>query len=401
MKQQLNISVFGLKITTIDELKRMIESFLPQTCKINWCNISDAHLDVLLISHLFYDLPNIVAIRQNSSLKTLKIAHDPHLQRQVVNDTLYLPAEASALQQWFGSNVLDDIQSSSTQLPTLTQLQQVQAVAVKQSLEAETVKEQTISAQDRAQQLLERVSQQRSTIDNEVIKPIRTRQQPLLPSGQANEPVEAQSIQPLATTIFTHKLQAKNFENLQQQLWQSEEYRQCIITTANDKIALIDKPNHQFWLSRSLDTVQNQYIQLKHADLNDVVRFCHKNQAYDLNFGLWNFVWHNVGSSIPRYTGCYRLKYWPQPLQQDRKDIFKIASYLQYGADLDYVHQQTQISLDIIHRFVFASLVSNMIQSIDVKQADPRFTGEQQTAVVEQPSALRNFFGKLRKKLGL
>lgn len=401
MKQQLNISVFGLKITTIDELKFMIESLLPETCKVNWCNISDAHLDVLLISHLFYDLPNIVAIRQNSSLKTLKIAHDPHLQGQVVNDTLYLPAEASALQQWFGSNVLDDIQSSSTQLPTLAQLQQVQAVAVNQSLEAEILKEQTISAQDRAQQLLERVSQQRSTIDNEAIKPIRTRQQPLLPSGQSPEPVQAPPVQALATTIFTHKLQAKDFEQLQQQLWQSEEYRQCIIATANDKIALIDKPNHQFWLSRSISIVQDQQIQLEHADLNHVVRFCHKNQAYDLNFGLWNFVWHNVSSSIPRYTGCYRLKYWPQPLQQDRKDIFKIASYLQYGADLDYVHQQTQISLDIIHRFVFASLVSNMIQSIDVKQADPRFTGEQSTAVVEQPSALRNFFGKLRKKLGL
>ena len=89
MKKQLNISVFGLKLTTIDELKLIIEGVLPETYSINWSNISDAQLDVLLISHLFYDLPNIVAIRTSPHIKTLKIAHDPHLHGQVIEDTLY------------------------------------------------------------------------------------------------------------------------------------------------------------------------------------------------------------------------------------------------------------------------------------------------------------------------
>ena len=183
-------------------------------------------------------------------------------------------------------------------------------------------------------------------------------------------------------------------------MWQSDEYRQCIITATNDKIALLDKPNHQFWLSSSISNIKHTSFELQHADLNHVVRFCHKNQAYDLHYGLWNFVWQNLEAQVPSYTGYYRLKYWPQPLT-DRKDIFKIAGYLQHGADLDYIHKQTGIASEFIHRFVFTSLVSNMLEVIDEQQADSRFKAEQKHAVVEPPSAIRNFFGKLRKKLGL
>ena len=42
-----------------------------------------------------------------------------------------------------------------------------------------------------------------------------------------------------------------------------------------------------------------------------------------------------------------------------------------------------------------------MLEVIDEQQADSRFKAEQKHAVVEPPSAIRNFFGKLRKKLGL
>ena len=136
MKKQLNISVFGLKLTTIDELKLIIEGVLPETYSINWSNISDAQLDVLLISHLFYDLPNIVAIRTSPHIKTLKIAHDPHLHGQVIEDTLYLPAQSTALQHWFEQYVLEDNNSSEPTLVALAQLQATQSSTISPAIEA-------------------------------------------------------------------------------------------------------------------------------------------------------------------------------------------------------------------------------------------------------------------------
>ena len=409
MKKQLNISVFGLKLTTIDELKLIIEGVLPETYSINWSNISDAQLDVLLISHLFYDLPNIVAIRTSPHIKTLKIAHDPHLHGQVIEDTLYLPAQSTALQHWFEQYVLEDNNSSEPTLVALAQLQATQSSTISPAIEAPiqqqenepTAVVESACPQVKAEQLVQHAAQHTSKIAQATLqRPLKNSQQPLLPSNSPTETVFLKPKSALAEQLFEQKIHYKYFEQLQQQLWQSDEYRQCIITATNDKIALLDKPNHQFWLSRSIGSIKYTSFELQHADLNHVVRFCHKNQAYDLHYGLWNFVWQNLEAQVPSYTGYYRLKYWPQPLT-DRKDIFKIAGYLQHGADLDYIHKQTGIASEFIHRFVFTSLVSNMLEVIDEQQADSRFKAEQKHAVVEPPSAIRNFFGKLRKKLGL
>ncbi len=411
MNKQLNISVFGLKLTTIDELKRIIEGLLPEHYNVNWTNINDASLDILLISHLFYDLPNIVSIRQRPNLKTLKIAHDPLLQGQLVQDTFYLPVESNGIRLWFEQHVLEVTQPSNP-LTTLNNLNsKLQPEPKPQGTQIDNLFKQldiqkTIPALNN-QPIVANTAVNATTISaSQTVKPVKQpsyQEQIKRASQQIIEPRFVRAKSALQGALFYEAIHYKHFENLQHKLWQSTDYRQCILIAGDTKIALIDKPHNQFWLANGLTTVGQSSIHLQHADLNNVVRFCHKNQPYDLQYGLWNFVWQNVGAIVPSYTGYYRLKYWPQPLQhQDQKDIFKIAAYLQHGAHLHYVHEHSGISLEFIYRFIFTGLVSNSIEEINEQQTDPRFKSIQTTNSVAEPtSALRNFFGKLRKKLGL
>ena len=420
MNKQLNISVFGLKLTTIDELKLIIERLLPEKYSVNWTNINDASLDILLISHLFFDLPNIMAIRQRRGLKTLRVAHDPVVQSQVIQDTLYLPVETSAIKYWFEQNVLENHAQDNTTRPITNPF-------TRAAQHTKSITNQQESDQ-RVQDFLNKIQSNtviekdsitnRSTIKTQPpVNQPNTKPTPQLSYQQqiqqANQTLQTpdtsiksafvRAKSPLSEALFYDAIHYKHFENLQAKLWQNQEYRQCILVAGDIKIALIDKPNNQFWLANGLTTVSQSIIHLQHADLNNVVRFCHRNQPYDLQYGLWNFVWQNVGTIVPSYTGYYRLKHWPQPLQQkNQKDILKIAAYLQSGASLEYIHKDSGIALELIYRFVFASLVSDMIEAITEQNADPRFKITQSSETSSAPkSALSQFFGKLRKKLGL
>ena len=421
MNKQLNISVFGLKLTTIDELKRIIERLLPEKYSVNWTNINDAGLDVLLISHLFYDLPNIVSIRQRPSLKTLRIAHDPVLQSQIIQDTFYLPIEENTIREWFEQHIFERSSHTQHAFAALNELTPniEQTHLATDALHNHDKVEDFLTAIQNAQSkqpvvAAASLSDAVSTLRRPYLSVEVDEVQPVLKHSSFQEQIKRASQQvteahfvraksALDGALFYDAIHYKHFENLQHKLWQTADYRQCILVAGDSKIALIDKPNNQFWLANGLTTVGQSSIHLEHADLNNVVRFCHKNQPYDLKYGLWNLVWQNVGAIVPSYTGHYRLKYWPQPLQHnDQKDIFKIAAYLQHGVSLHYIHEHSGISLELIYRFVFTGLVSDCVEAINEQLADPRFRSlHSSEPVSEPPSALRNFFGKLRKKLGL
>ncbi len=396
MKQQLHISVFGLKLTTIDEIKTIIEDVLPEKYVARWTNLNDLNLEVLLINDVFFDLPNIIEIRKNSKLKTLRIATDPQVQGQLVQNTLYLPVQTDMMRDWFDQYVFMQARHPTHQtIPAPTQ------PPVQKTPEPE-------SAQARVQQA--------KNVQIPKIEPLfkpengkdyfRKTTQTLLPSGPVVEEVFQKPESALTRPIFQQLVHYKNFEYLAQQLWHSQHYRQCVMSTGQQKIALINKHTHQFWLANKLPSIDFQQLELQHADLNSVVRFCHKNQPYDLQQGLWNLVWQNLAEIVPSYDAYYRLKYWPQPLKQsDRKEIFKLAAYFQHGAHVQYVHQQTEIPLQFIYRFIFTSVVANCIQEIHEHEADQRFRFNAPTPSTTElnpsQSTLRGFFSKLRKKLGL
>lgn len=396
MKQQLNISVFGLKLTTIDEIKRIIKDLLPEQYQVNWTHLNDSNLQVLLINDVFFDLPNITEIRKNNHLKTLRIATDPQIQGQLLQNILYLPIQRNTLQLWLEQYVFG---SSITTEPTTSNYQTEVKPAETETYFAANLA--TAHVQKTHIPKIEPLAQLENKKDY-----FRKTSKPLLPSGPTIEEVFQKPESPLTNALFKNLLPYQNFEYLAEQLWNSQQYRQCVLSIAQHKIAFINKATNQFWLIQKLPTIEADKIEIQHADLNTVVRFCHKNQAYDLQNGLWDFVWQNLAHQTPSYNAYYRLRYWPQPLNQsDRKDIFKLAAYFQQGAHIQYVHQQTNISLEFIYRFIFTGLVNNSIYEISENEADIRFRSsiqqELQTSEPETKSALRGFFSKLRKKLGL
>ena len=89
--QTVNIAIFGLSLRTLNELKEHIQTAIPSHIQVNWSNIAEPHLDILMINHIFSDSPNIKSLIKNSDIKVLQIANDVDKNSSIENDTLYLP----------------------------------------------------------------------------------------------------------------------------------------------------------------------------------------------------------------------------------------------------------------------------------------------------------------------
>lgn len=89
--QAINIAIFGLSLRTLNELKQQVQTAVPHHVQINWSNIAEPQLDILMINHVFFDSPNIKSLLQNNRINVLKIANDVDKNSAIENDTLFLP----------------------------------------------------------------------------------------------------------------------------------------------------------------------------------------------------------------------------------------------------------------------------------------------------------------------
>ena len=114
MKKNINISIFGLNLSAINELKAIIDNILGSDHSIFWTNIVDTNLQVLIINHDFFDLPNIRKIKKDH-LFILKVANDINLAGQIQEQNLYLPLiDSLPLKNWLVNTVLPALFSNST-----------------------------------------------------------------------------------------------------------------------------------------------------------------------------------------------------------------------------------------------------------------------------------------------
>ncbi|WP_043971271.1 MULTISPECIES: hypothetical protein [Acinetobacter] len=89
--QAVNIAIFGLSLRTLNELKQQVQTAVPDHIQINWSNIAEPQLDILMINQVFFDSPNIKSLLQNNKINVLKIANDENKNSAIENDTLFLP----------------------------------------------------------------------------------------------------------------------------------------------------------------------------------------------------------------------------------------------------------------------------------------------------------------------
>ena len=104
--QAVNIAIFGLSLRTLNELKEHIQAAIPSHIQVNWSNIAEPHLDILMINHIFFDSPNIKSLIQNNHINVLQIANNADKNSSIEDDILYLPLNhLQSLHQWLNERL--------------------------------------------------------------------------------------------------------------------------------------------------------------------------------------------------------------------------------------------------------------------------------------------------------
>ena len=106
LHQAVNIAIFGLSLRTLNELKEHIQTAIPSHIQVNWSNIAEPHLDILMINHIFFDSPNIKSLINNNHINVLQIANNADKNSSIEDDTLYLPLNhLHSLHQWLNERL--------------------------------------------------------------------------------------------------------------------------------------------------------------------------------------------------------------------------------------------------------------------------------------------------------
>lgn len=120
MTSSLYISIFGLGLSVINDLKQAICAQFSSSIDIYWTNIADKNLQVLLIHDDFSDLP-IITNDDRRQLKILKLRQNELQAGEIINDVLYLPLRTTqALAHWLHQAFSDDfIQTTENKIETV------------------------------------------------------------------------------------------------------------------------------------------------------------------------------------------------------------------------------------------------------------------------------------------
>ena len=106
LHQAVNIAIFGLSLRTLNELKEHIQTAIPSHIQLNWSNIAEPHLDILMINHIFFDSPNIKSLIKNNHINVLQIANNADKNGSIEDDILYLPLNhLHSLHQWLNERL--------------------------------------------------------------------------------------------------------------------------------------------------------------------------------------------------------------------------------------------------------------------------------------------------------
>ena len=108
MAKSVYVSIFGLRLSTINDLKNIIYNKFSSQFDICWTPISDDRLQILLINDDFSDI-NYVEKINKSNVRILKLKKNEKLSGELFNNTLYLPINSSQILNEWISNALDDI----------------------------------------------------------------------------------------------------------------------------------------------------------------------------------------------------------------------------------------------------------------------------------------------------
>lgn len=116
----INIAISGISLKVSDELKIELRKTIPNEFGINWINIADPNIDLLLINENFFDTEGIQRIIKEKQLPCLKVSKGHHDSSTIEeNNTLYLPfQQGDALKNWIQHRLLSYLASHQPQQTT-------------------------------------------------------------------------------------------------------------------------------------------------------------------------------------------------------------------------------------------------------------------------------------------
>lgn len=315
MKKTLYLSVFGLNLALINELKAVISDILAKNYELSWTHIADPKLNFLFIYESFIELPNIQKILHNK-IHYLKLSKQTQLNSILHDNCLSLPLQSThELEAWFNDHL-------NKQAPESTRSQQAQ-------------------------------------------------------------------------TLFEQKISYLHLKEIQEKIDFNSSKGKYTLEQNGQLIALIDFDQYQL-IQPTFQLQSDQRLCIQHATLASILA-AKQHPISDLKQGLWQLYWNILKFESPTYRGCYQTQCWPRSqFHEEQAHFLQLAAYFSKGAEIQFVHEQTQLSLPFIHQFLMCCELVQACEEISLEQA--KFKSHSQT-----PSAtpLRGFFQKLRKKLGL
>lgn len=109
MERKLNIAVSGVSIIILNQLKIQIISCLPPDIEIQWVNISEKHIDLLLINKIFFNSSSIQNILSYNVSHYLCLSNVADHGGKIIDDTLFYPIlHLEEFKKWMYDHFLDN-----------------------------------------------------------------------------------------------------------------------------------------------------------------------------------------------------------------------------------------------------------------------------------------------------
>ncbi len=107
VREEVKIAIFGLSLNVLESLKQKIQALYDESIQINWVNIADPQLDILLVNDMFFGSPTIQNLVGNQQVAYLRLVNKQDKAGSIENDALYLPFSASEdIRDWFKARYL-------------------------------------------------------------------------------------------------------------------------------------------------------------------------------------------------------------------------------------------------------------------------------------------------------
>ena len=93
MKKSLNVAVFGLNFNILEQLKDQVLQAMPLDAVVNWVNLAEPKIDLLLVNDAFSDAVIIQKVIQNQNSAYLRLIRDTERAGDIEADILHYPLQ--------------------------------------------------------------------------------------------------------------------------------------------------------------------------------------------------------------------------------------------------------------------------------------------------------------------